>query len=426
MRPLDSGIERKLTCSGDFSNEELERIAGLYEDRIDRHTFSGAFNENLPSDVGGAGFCISFTSNMGRTSAYSERLHGNDDLYAQLNQMGLGVDRSIDFVIGWLEYELGSDPNFGELREFCDNDLRRDCKNLSYYLWLERILSEYQDDVHQEFGMRAMHYLLERYYVSQKELLSLLEGSEEMACEIVRRIVAGKMGYSDPNVAAERLKFLSDGEHFEESIDRYIPTTDLYKDLWEAKKIEEADPNAKPPKTGEILCSVIEGTWLDFDIFAPTYTIEVKLTCDSEPLVSNGRWDRETQQVVWSDKIGNDSVGIVNGPKLPTYFYSSWSVPDREFQKEHFGRVILSDEALAQYCIWQKILDEERAEQWNALIASLRPDQDIEKLVGVFCFSDGSPTDKDGSTEKLRALILDGLKSERKKKDDTKTQADKE
>lgn len=423
MKPCEQGVERKLICSGNFSDEELERIAGLYENRINRHTFSGRFDANLPKDVGGAGFYMSFISNMGKTTVYSERFMGDDDLYVKLNQMGLGVDRFIDFVIGWLEYELGDDPNYDKLHEFCDNNLRQDCKNLSYYLWLERILSKYQDDVHQEFSMRAIHYLLERDYFSQKELLLLLEGTdkriEETAYNIVHRIVAGKMGYSDPNVAAERLKFLSDKEHLEKSIERYIPTTDLYKKIWETKKIEEADPNAEPPETGDVLCSVLEGTWFDLDFFAPTYTIEVKLTCDSIPFASNGQWDAEAQQVVWSVNIGNDPVSIVNGPLIPTYFYSSWSIPDKKFQEEHFGRVILSDEVLAEYCIWQKGLDEKRGKEWNAFIVSLKPDQDIKKLVGVFRFSDDTQTEEADLAEKPRELILAGLKEKKKIREDT-------
>ena len=422
MKPCEQGVERKLICSGNFSDEELERIAGLYENRINRHTFSGRFDANLPKDVGGAGFYMSFISNMGKTTVYSERFMGDDDLYVKLNQMGLQVDRFIDFIIGWLEYELGDDPNFDKLHEFCDNNLRQDFKNLSYYIWLVQIISEYQS-VHEEFDMRLLHYLLERDYISQKEALLLLEGTDERIVEtvynVVRRFVADKMGYSDPNVAAERLKFLSDNEHLEKSIERYIPTTDLYKKIWETKKIEQADPNAEPPETDEILCSVLEETGFEFDLFPTTHTIEVKLTCDSIPFASNGQWDAEAQQVVWSVNTKKNYFNIVEAPLLPTYFYSSWSSPDKKFQEEHFGRVIISDEALAQYCIWQKGLDEKRAKEWNAFIVSLKPDQDIEKLVGVFCFSDDTQTEEYDLAEKPRELILAGLKEKKKIREDT-------
>jgi hypothetical protein len=433
MKPFNGGVERKLICSGNFSNEELERIAGLYENRINRHTFSGRFDANLPKDVGGAGFYTSFMSNMGKTTVYSERFQGDDDLYVKLNQIGLGVDQLIDFVIGWLEYELGDDPNFDKLHEFCDNNLRRDCKNLLYYFWLAQIFSDYQDDVQEEFSMRAIHYLRERDYISLKEALLLLEGSEETvetAYNVVRRLVAGKMGYSDSNIAAERLKFLSDNEHLEESINRYIPTTNLYKNLWEIKKIEEADPNAEPPETGDILIFVLEETGFEFDLFTPTYKIEVKLTCDSEPLTSNGQWDGEAQQVVWSVSIDKGTFDIGEGTLLPTYFYNSWSIPDKKFQEEHFGRVILGDEDLAQYCLWRENLDEGKGKEWDSFVLSLNPGEDLEGRLNAFRFTydqqkqKGLDAEEGDLAQKPRELILAGLKAEKENKDDIMTQTD--
>jgi len=81
--------------------------------------------------------------------------------------------------------------------------------------------------------------------------------------------------------------------------------------------------------------------------------------------------------------------------------------------------VILSDEALAEYCIWQKGLDEKRAKEWNSFIVSLKPDQDIKKLVGVFRFSDDTQTEEDDLAETPRELILTGLKAKKKTREDT-------
>jgi hypothetical protein len=427
MKPFSGGIERKLICSGNFSDEELERIVGLYENRINHYTFSGRFDANLPKDVGGAGFYTSFMSNMGKTTVYSERFQGDDDIYVKLNQINQGVDQLIDFVIGWLEYELGDEPNFDKLHEFCDNDLRRDCKNLLYYFWLAQILSNYQDDVQEEFFMRTIHYLFERDYISQKDVPLLFGGSKESVYNFIRRFVAGKMGYLDPNVMDERLKFLSNEEHLEKSIERYIPTTDLYKKIWEAKKIEESDPNAEPPEIGDVLSSILEEAGFEFDLFPPTYTIEVKLNCDSVPYTSNGKWDKEAQQIVWSVKTNSFYFYIVEIPSLPTYFYCSWSTPDKKFQEEHFGRVILSDEDLAQYCIWGESLDEGKSKEWDSFVLSLNPGEDLEGRLNAFRFSIDQQKVLDAEVSDLakvpRELILAGLKAGKKNKDEIKTQA---
>ena len=423
MKPFSGGVERKLTCSGNFSDEELERVAALYENRINRQTFSGRFDGNLPNDAGGAGFYTTYRTSMGQVTIYSERFRGDDDLYVKLNQMGLQVDRFIDFIIGWLEHELGDDPNFDKLREFCDNNLRQDCKNLLYYFWLAGILSEYQDDVHEEFHMRAMHYLLERDYFSQKEALLLLEGSEETVetvYNVIRKIVAGKMGYSDPNVMAERLKFLSDQEHLEKSVERYIPTTDLYKKMWEAKKIEESDPNAEPPETGDILGSVLEEAGFKFELFPSTYKIEVKLACHNEPFDTNGQCDEEARQIFWRSSIAENQ-------QLPAFFYASWSDPNAKYQEEHFGRVILSGEALAEYCLWRENIDEGKGKEWDCFVLSLNPSEDLEERIGSFRFSEDkqkqseSGADERDLAQKPGVLILAGLKAKKENKDDIKT-----
>ncbi|GAI17914.1 unnamed protein product, partial [marine sediment metagenome] len=61
---------------------------------------------------------------MGEAALYSERFRGNDNLNYTIEQLHLASDHFVDFLIGWLEYELGDEPNFANLKEFCDYDLR--------------------------------------------------------------------------------------------------------------------------------------------------------------------------------------------------------------------------------------------------------------------------------------------------------------
>lgn len=408
MKPCGEDVERKLVWSGKLSNQERERIAKLYQNHIKPNTFEGRFHENLPNDVGGAGFYTCFLTKMGKVTFYSERFRGQDDLNENIEEMRLKVDRGIDFLIGWLEYELGDDPNFDNLRAFCNNNLRQDCKNLLYYFWLARTLERYENSVDEEFKARALHYLLERGYFSPEELALAIQGSEEAIFRMVRRFVADKMGYSDSKMASNNLAFLSDTKHMEDSFERYIPTTDLYKELWEAKKHEEEDPNAEPPDTDDMMTEL----FFEFDLFPTTHKIEVKLVCDSKPFLTNGQWDAQASEVAWSEIIAG-------GTQLPAFFYSVWSAPDKKFQEEHFGHVVLSEEALAEYCIWQKSLDEEKAELWDSFLLSLMPNEDLKKKVGSFRFSDYEQKDKkvvaekDDLAEKPRELILAGLKAKK-------------
>ena len=127
--------------------------------------------------------------------------------------------------------------------------------------------------------------------------------------------------------------------------------------------------------------------------------------------------------MVWLNEIAGDM-------KLPTFFYASWSEPNVEFQQKHFGRVVLSDENLAEYCVWRENLNEKHSKEWDSFILSLNPGEDQEERLNAFRFSidrQKDPNeDKSDLAKEPRELILTGLKSEKEKKEDTKTQTDQE
>ena len=415
MKPCDEGVERKLICPDNLSEDERESIAKLYEQQVDPNIFWGRFNENLPNDVGGAGFYTTSSTNMGQVNIYSERFRGDDNLNHTLEQAQLLADRMADFLIGWLEYELGDDPNFVNLRAFCNENLRPDLKNLMIYFWLSNILEEYKNGALEEMSMRLQHYVIERCYLSPKEMHFLTEADQEQGLRLFRQLVTDKMGYSLPGMVVERLVFLSDSKHAEDSIKRYIRTTDFFKRVWEDKKREENDPNAKPP---EIDVDDFIGHDIDFefDLFSWSDSeIEVKLACENEPFETNGKWDKEASQVVWRSSIAGNE-------ELPTFFFASSSDPNRKYQEEHFGGIVLSGETLAEYCTWRENLDEGKGKEWDSFILSLNPSEDLEKQVSSFRFSEDRQKQKESDVkesdlaEKPRELILTGLKAKKEQK----------
>jgi len=424
MKPCQEGVERKLICPHNLPEDKRESIAKLYEKQIDPNTFWGRFNQNLPSDVGGAGFYTTVSTDMGRATIYSERFRGDDNLNDTLEQAQLIADRSIEFLIGWLEYELGDDPNFVNLEAFCNESLRHDLKNMMIYLWLLNVLPEYESGAEEEIQMRMEHYVIERGYLSPKEMHLFIEGlgaDGEEALRLLRRLVADKMGYSSSGRAAQRLVFLSDGKHAEESVMRYIRTTDFFKQVWEEKKLHENDPNAEPPEI-DIEDFITHDMDLKFDLFSWSDSkVEVNLACENRPFETNGEWDEQANQVAWSSRIAGDEM-------LPTFFYASWSKPNTKFQEEHFGHVVLGDEALAQYCMWRENLDEGNGKEWDSFILSLKPSEDLKERVTSFQFSRGSQEQKESEAEqrdlaeKPRQLILAGLEAGKEKKEQRKAQ----
>ena len=434
MKPCEEGIERKLFWPGYLSQDKRESITKLYEKQLDPNTFWGRFNENLPNDVGGAGFYTTFSTNMGQVNVYSERFRGNDNLNDTLEKAQLLTDRTVDFLIGWLEYELGDDPNFVNLKAFCNENIRPDLKNLMIYFWLSFALEEYKNGAFEEVVMRVKHYMIERGYFSPKEAHLLFsessEAAEDKAFRLLRQLVTDKMGYSLLKMEAERLVFLSDSKHAEDSINRYIPTTDFFKQAWEEIKREQDDPNAEPPKIDMDDFIMHDIDFDDFDLLQWSVSgIKVKLACKNEPFDTNGKWDEQESQIVWGGGFAGDE-------SLPTFFYASWSNPNEKYQEEHFGRVVLSDEALAEYCTWRENVGEEKGKEWDSFILSLTPNEGLEKQVSSFRFSQDRQKQKESDekesdlAKRPRGLILTGLeakKEEEKRKTQTnKTQSDKE
>jgi len=403
MKPVGQVIERKLVCSDNFSKEELKRIGQLYEKQIEHNAFHGTFKDKLPNDVGGTGFYDSVVTNMGKASIYTERFRGNDDLNEEINKMNSKVDQGINFLTGWLEYELGNDPNFKNLKAFCNNQLKRDCKNIIYYFWLDSLVSEYKTDAEEEYVARSMHYLLEHGYLKPAEVIALEEiDSEEVTLPIIRRLITEKMGYSDSKDFAKNLTFLSDANSIEQSFERYIPTTDLHKQLWKAKKQEEDDPNVEPPDIEEVASEL----FFDFELFPPVHKVDLKLACNSKPFHTNGQWDANTCEVTWSDSITENS-------HLPMLFYNYWSSPDRKFQEEHFGRIILTKEELVKYCLWRQNLEKDKGKQWDSFLSSLKPGEKLKDWVLSFRFSEDkqATAEKPDLAEKGRKILLNALNS---------------
>ena len=165
---------------------------------------------------------------------------------------------------------------------------------------------------------------------------------------------------------------------------------------------------------------------IDFDFgltFFSENKVEVRLACTNQPFATNGRFDEQTKQVVWSETIaGNDG--------LPTFFYASWSQPDEEYQQEHFGRIVLGPEALALYCTWRANLDQAQGKEWDTFVAGLKPGQDLEVRLKSFRFSSDqqkkADEEKSDLAEMPRQLILAGLESEKDKTDDTAAPVNKE
>lgn len=396
-------FERKLTCSSNVPSGELDRLAELYGTRLDKYSFVDTFT-SVPKDINESGSFIHLDTQMGSMSLYTERFLGDDDLASGLERGLRAVDILTDLLIGWFEAELGEDPNFEMLRKFCDKNLRRDMKNMYVYVW-GLVPGNRTDEYKKESTIRAYHYLAKRGYFDQiglPEIVGVWEYSsngEDKLMKVIQRFIAGKMGCGYADAIPPSLGFLANADTAKASLEKYIRTTNLYKEAWEKKKVEEDNPDAEPP---DPLKAVIEESGLlgDFSLvlFADKYTFNVSLSCETGPFSTNGEVDVENKRVTWSRTEYEGANG------WDTFFYAVWCVPNEHFQREHLGKVILDGEDLAEYCFWREGLTQEDGQEWDKFLLTLRPGAELPKQIASFRFT-SDPQGTIGYAETLRWLI---------------------
>jgi hypothetical protein len=405
LKPQGNSIERTLvfyradgvntnTGTADyqpFDAGELAAIASLYPasgltNGGGRYVARGEFTHALPDDVGGAGTYTNLTTSLGEAGFYVERFRGNDDLAGMTERRFKAADRLADLFIGWSRMELGGEPGYGKLRQFLDVDFRHDLKNLSAYWWEGQLASGYKTNASEEFIIRFGQYLFERRYFTIGEIPGLFRdasGDDPQALlRRIQRLVARKMGVSETEPVPASLAFLADEKMMKKSFDKYLAGTAQYRaKLKQWKEDKKLKSGLKRPEPSEV-ASEAAGNLIQFELFGQPDHLAVRLSLPSSPVHSNGRWDEALKQVVWE----TDIEVRTNAYYLPFSCYASWAQADQDYQKEHFGKVVLTGDELMQYCLWRSSQDKQKGGEWDAFVASLQPGSGLVERLDTFRF----------------------------------------
>jgi hypothetical protein len=374
-----------------FDAAELAAITSLYPMQSlasdgGRYVVRGEFTNELPDDVGGVGAYTSLTTSLGEVGFYVERFRGNDDLAGMTERRFKAADRLADLIVGWSQMELGQEPGYDKLRQFLDVDLRRDLKNLGAYGWEGQLAGGYKTNASEEFAVRFGQYLFERGYFTIGEIPALfreVSGNDPQALLLrIQRLVARIMGVPETEPVPASLAFLADETMMNKSFDKYLAGTDFYRarlKQWEEDK--KLKPDTKQPEPSEVANDAF-GNLVGFDLFGNTDHLAVRLSLPSSPVHSNGRWDEALKQVVWETDIEDRT----NASHFPFFCYASWAQADQDYQKKHFGRVVLTGDELTRYCLWRSSQDKQDGDEWDAFIASLQPGNGLVERVDAFRF----------------------------------------
>ena len=96
---------------------------------------------------------------------------------------------------------------------------------------------------------------------------------------------------------------------------------------------------------------------------------ELALETGEEPFLTNGDWNESLGKINFQTKIYPDE----GRRRLASpVFFAAWSVPDVEVQEQIFGKVALRGQSLAEYCLWEKTLDDEQRALWSGAVEKAR------------------------------------------------------
>jgi hypothetical protein len=403
VQPTTNGIERTLTFyrsddSGsnnvpnyqEFPSNELAAITKAYPPAAvkwegGQYIAKGEFAGALPNDVGGAGSCTNFVTSLGSAGFYMERFRGSDDLAAKTESEFHAADQITDLLIGWTRSQWGKEHGYKKLQKFLDTDFRQDLKNASLYFATARLSDLSNTNAPEEFSARFGQYLLERGYVNLSDAPQLYaslanNGDGSVLLSLFQRLILEKMGVPASQKLPQSFAILNDPNALGKSWDDYLSKTKLYRDkvkIWETKR--KSDPSLQRPKPDDVIDDLDSDLLYSFKFLGDENDhLIVKLDLPSAPVHTNGKW--QNGQVIWETALDPSAP-------VPVFCYANWSTPNVTFQKNHFGRVVLSGDNLTEYCLWQNSLSDPRSRQWETFLAELKPDDTIQDKIHAFQFT---------------------------------------
>jgi len=354
---------------------------------------------------------------MGSVAGYVERVRGNDDLSSEISERLEAADALMSVVVEWLETTIGKQDGFARLRKVIDTDIRGDVRNLCVYGFAYGIAAEHQE-AKEECVVRVGQYLVERAYFKPKEMPQFMRAfsdatrdKPEAMIAVVKRMLARKMGIADDAPMPEILSFVDDPVRIRASMEKYLATTDHYKKLvgkWRmekdaGKKVRKESP--QPLKVTEELAA---------RAFLPSFSLgadqlTVRLNTPVKPFSTNGEWDDKTGRVTWTGPMRSAD----QHSQLPILLFAFWATPDSDFQKRHFGKALLADLELSNYCLWYRGLDKSEAEQWDQFVAGLSPGDGLVNRLKGFAFKGEPKPTKDsakGLADDIKQMLISRLK----------------
>lgn len=383
--------------------------------------FAGIFTGRMPNDVGGHGHFIRYESPLGAVAVYMERFRGSDDLAGLIERRKQAVDHAVALLIGWLDMELKDDARWPAYQKFLHETFRRDMYNISLHLFLTPPSDDLNEvnDGQIELGLTVMHYLVEHEYLTPDEIpewtrafRASSEQDVDRLLQLCRNLILPRL--DDGTQPPPELKFLQTVPQLEESLLRYLKTTEEYgiaRNTWLEKR--QTDPDAEEPDAFEILSDVMIAKNLEGLIQLGGDRLVLTLNLDRPAIYTNGDKVEDSTKLKWTEKP------LPNAEALSSRVYAVWDEPNELAQKLIFGRTALAEESLLQYCLWYRGLTDPERTAWDDFLATLQPGPKFKEQIEAFRFP-GEPAETETPLVAPAAEAIGGGKQE-KPSDDEET-----
>lgn len=394
---------------------EISRIAGLYDlspppaNKENRATFRKKFGQKIPGDIG-EGFYTRMETFMGSAFIHVERLSGNDQTETVRNLFENAKTTSSK-IITWLDDQIpDGDRDWPRLKRFVAEDVRKDMERISLMYWTCRNAQYLFGDgseearavIKKESLLRFLAYLVERDYIAAGDIPALNRSlstpcdSDASLKPIIRRFIEGKLGISSPEILAlfddigacplGAIMSLEGWNEEDPEKRRLARHWRSHIDEWRGEDASEID--VFMVWTFLFDCRIFP--FVDFK------HVNIRLRTGTEPIFTNGTWDKPTGNVTWD-------IGMME-KRIPTTCSTAWVKPNRGFQVRHFGKVVLEGEKLFRYCLWRKGLTEEESKRWETALLQCTPEKNI-----VTALSSGDEGRIDINDERYRFAVT-GIK----------------
>jgi hypothetical protein len=350
----------------------------------------------MPEDLDNAGQYIRYESSMGTAQLYVEQFRGNDQpgsvIEAGFDKIDEGVDDLIARIPEWRTHmeTQGCPPEvlveFTKIEPFLDTTLRQDLKDLYIYSYLAANaphptwLGPKDDDepiddhgrMTLDMGVRMGQLLLRKDYLTAETIPlwgRLFAENMEFGTDSGQELFAGIL---------ERKAGVVNAREVTAALIDAIESSDITGNETTEEETVASDPidgNDEEPIGGNYedgVSAIFQEIFGDIFLLSdPSDTLNATLATPVRPLFTNGFWDDDEGVLRWERPIPKE-VGDATSI-LPAVCYAAWVEPTDTFQKDHFGKVILTDGDLYLYCLWKAGLTEDEQAQWDTAIDQCTP-----------------------------------------------------